>query len=297
MINLLLRCSIVTVLAMVGCARDRAEDSEGIPQLAKAVTFHASFDGRLDADYAKGDAKLYSAPNMSKTAATRPGLPEAGIVAVPGEGRFGDALRFTKKQSAMVFFQGEGNMNYSARDWSGAVSFWLRLDPETDLEPGFTDPIQITPRAWNDAAFFVEFGKDEKPRHFRLGAYADLKVWNPQNRPWDSISMAEKPLVSVERPPFAKDKWTHVVFTFEKFNTGNPDGVATLYLNGRKQGALSPRKHTWTWDMKQTRIMLGLSYIGMFDELTLFDRALSDDEVRQLYTSKNSVAAWVKQPQ
>ena len=44
------------------------------------------------------------------------------------------------------------------------------------LEPGFCDPVQITPRAWNDAAFFVEFEKRPESIPFRLGVYADLGV-------------------------------------------------------------------------------------------------------------------------
>ena len=59
---------------------------------------------------------------------------------------------------------------YAKSNWSGAVSFWLRLDPDTDLEAGYCDPLQNTPREWNDAAFWVDFSKDERPRHFRLGA-------------------------------------------------------------------------------------------------------------------------------
>jgi hypothetical protein len=277
------------VLVAGGCCQQRPGEN----RLAQSITFHASFDGKLNADFAKGDPTLYSAPDLSKKATTRPGLPD-GIVQVAAQGRHGDALRFNKKQSPMIFFAGPGNQHYAKENWSGTVSFWLRLDPETELEPGFTDPIQITPKAWNDAAFFVEFGKDEKPRHFRLGAYADHKAWNPTNKDFNKMTMAEKQLVSVEQPPFSKDRWTHVCFTWESFNTGRPDGVATLYLNGEKRGSLSARLQTWTWDMNATRIMLGLSYIGMFDELTLFDRALGAREVMDLYSLSQGVTPLLK---
>ena len=46
----------------------------------------------------------------------------------------------------------------------------LKLDPETDLEPGFCDPLQITDKAYNDSAVWVDFPKDDIPRHFRLVA-------------------------------------------------------------------------------------------------------------------------------
>ena len=76
------------------------------------------------------------------------------------------------------------------KDWSGTVSFWLRLDPDKDLEPGYADPIQITDKKWDDASFFVDFTKDDKPRHFRLGIYSDLKVWNPKGLNFDTMPTA-----------------------------------------------------------------------------------------------------------
>lgn len=263
--------------------------------LREALTFHASFDHGPDADFALGDRTLYSAPAMVKRAGSSPGLPPSGYVSiVKNQGRFGDGLRFHKNSPEMIFFQAERNLAYHTNDWNGTVSFWLSLTPDADLEPGYTDPLQITSRAWNDAAFFVEFTKDEKPREFRLGAYADLKVWNPQNRDWGRIPFEEKPLIKVERPPFARDQWTHVVFTFQKFNTGRSNGVTKLYLNGHPQGTLSPRQQTFTWDPAKSMVMLGLSYVGRWDELAMFNRALSDAEVQALHQLKNGVQAIYK---
>src|SRR5688572_20344831 len=134
----------------------KAADSKDA--LRKALTFHASFDSGAEADFALGEKKLFHAPSMGKRAEAKAGLPESGeVVIAKGEGKYGNALRFKKKRSPLVFFEAAKNFPYSASNWNGAASFWLSLDPETDLEPGYTDPIQITPRAWNDAAFFVEF--------------------------------------------------------------------------------------------------------------------------------------------
>ena len=249
-----------------------------------ALTFHASFDGGVDADFALGDRKFYNAPSMNKRADATAGLPtNAFVVAARGEGRWGDALRFKDKSATTVFFNAARNVAYRDANWSGTVSFWLSTDPPGELKPGFCDPIQITPRAWNDAAFFVEFEKRPAGIPFRLGAYADLKVWNPSNRKWDDIPMADKPLLTVDQPPFAKGKWTHVAFTFERFNTGAADGVAKLYLDGQPRGTVSARTQTFTWDVERSAVMLGLSYVGLFDELSLFNRALAPEEIARLY--------------
>jgi hypothetical protein len=258
--------------------------------LLKSLTFHASFDGGVDAVHAAGDAALYSAPSFKQRHVAARGLPASGeVLLAHGAGRFGDALRFTQKKSPLVFFSAARNMPYRAADWSGTVSFWLSVDPAADLEPGFCDPLQITPRAWNDGAFFVEFEKRPESVPFRLGVYSDLNVWNPSNRKFADIPPEERPLVAVEQPPFARGRWTHVAFTFERFNTGRSDGVVRLYLDGSPRGQLSPRQQTFTWDPEANAIALGLGYIGLFDELSIFDRALSDEEVRTLFTLAEGV--------
>jgi Concanavalin A-like lectin/glucanases superfamily len=262
--------------------------------LRSALTFHAAFDGTTDAAHAAGDPKLYWAPSSKQRADAKPGLPESGEVQrAAGTGRFGDALRFTAKKSPIVFFRGARNMPYEKADWNGTVSFWLNTDPAGELETGFCDPVQITPRAWNDAAFFVEFEKTPEAIPFRLGVYADLDIWNPDKRRFADIPAHERPLVTVDKPPFAKGKWTHVAFTFERFNTGKPDGVARLYLDGEPRAPLSPRLQTFTWD-DSTVIGLGLSYIGMLDELSIFNRALSDSEIRTLFALPQGVTALLR---
>jgi mono/diheme cytochrome c family protein/glucose/arabinose dehydrogenase len=262
--------------------------------LRRSLVFHASFDGTPDAIKAAGDPKLYSASTFRQRDAATPGLPATGEITMVRGGRFGDALRFTRRKSPVVFFKGAGNVPYDRENWNGTVSFWLSVDPEKELEMGFCDPVQITPNAWNDAAFFVEFEKRAGSIPFRLGVYADPAVWNPRNRKIAEIPTHERPLVSVDTPPFKAGKWTHVVFTFENFNSGRPDGVARLYLDGSAQGTLSPRLQTFTWDPEKVAIALGLGYIGMLDELSVFNRALGAEEIRTLHALATGVPSLIR---
>jgi hypothetical protein len=254
----------------------------------KGLVFRASFDSRLDAEVGAGDRKLYWAPRMEVPPRLfDPGLPPTGgaVTHEKSGGVTGGYLKFHRKEPLLIFFKAKDNMPYNKTNWSGTVSFWLRLTPDEDLAPGFTDPIQITDKGWDKSAFFVEFSKDEKPREFRLGVYADFDVWNPEAKRWEDIPMAEKPLAPVVRPPFTREKWTHVAFTFENFNTGKPNGVAKLYLDGEERGVLKERTQTFTWDIEKALIMLGLSYVGGFDELAIYDRALSAQDLKQVVTS------------
>ncbi len=262
--------------------------------LARALTFHASFDGRADADFGAGDRAVRYAPG-NRTAEAKPGLPE-GIVIAKGEGRFGDALRWTKKIKEVAFYKVQGNLKYAPGEFRGTASFWLSLDPEKDLAPNtYCDPIQLTDKKWDDACFFVDFHKDGNPRHFRLGVFSNFKDWNPENRKFDAIPYRERPWVIVEKHPFAAGKWTHVCFTWDNFNTGRDDGIARLYLNGELQGELTG-KRTFTWDLGKAAILLGFSYAGLYDDLALFDRALTGEEVRTLSSLEGGVHSLGRRP-
>ncbi len=252
------------------------------PSVRDALTFHATFDAGPDADFAKGDRAVYNAP-QNKRDDPEPGLP-ANVTVAKGEGRHGgDALRFAGKGDRATFFKVEKNLPYDKADWGGTVSFWVNIDPDADLAPGYCDPVQITERAWNDAALWVDFSADDRPRHFRLGAFADLKVWNPRGADFEKMTPAERPMFDAGKPPFARGKWSHVVITFERFNTGKPDGKATLYLDGEPAGSVEGRTQTYTWEPSKAAVMLGLGYVGLFDDLALFDRALTPAEVAGLH--------------
>ena len=250
--------------------------------LLDGLIFHAPFDGGIDARLAEGDGRIYTAPPSRDPAESRPGL-DAKVVAISnGKGRYGDALHFMKKSRNMVFFHGEKNMGYRAKDWSGTVSVWLSLDP-ADLNQQFADPVQITDKKYNNSAFWVDFTKDDTPPHFRMGVFPDWKVWNPEDLKQNKIPESEQPIVRVKEQLFGRDKWTHVAMTFSGFNTDGTGGTAKLFINGDLQGAVKDRRQTYTWDLSKSTIRLGLGYVGLLDELGIYDRALTADEVRMLY--------------
>jgi hypothetical protein len=272
------RCLTVALLWLTCCSVVTAAEPQ---KLTEALTFHAGFEGSGNADFARGDKYVYTSPTVENR------QPKAGLhadgVELTQAGKFGGALRFRKKVPEAVMFQAADNMPYRKENWNGTVSLWLSLDPDQDLEPGYADPIQITERGWNDGAFFVDFTKDDTPRHFRLGAFADRKVWDPTERDWETVAVAERPMAEIAEKVFGRGRWTHVAFTFENFNSGNDNGVATLYIDGQPRGSVTGRKQTFTWDPAKSAIMLGLSYVGLIDDLAIFDRALTADEIQSLH--------------
>ncbi|MEM9673897.1 MAG: LamG domain-containing protein [Bacteroidota bacterium] len=254
-------------------------------ELKQALTFYSPFNGDAQAQVASGDASIYSAPERKEAPNAQPALPSHVAVAA-GEGLSGDALEFKEKVADVVFFKAKGNMDYDNQDWTGTVSFWLKLTPEEDLEPGFCDPIQITDVGYNDASIWVDFTRNN-PRNFRLGVIGDLQSWNPDNIGPDDNPEFEKRLVTVTNHPFTRDEWTHVLITYNALGSGA--GSASLYLNGELQGTKDQVVDPFNWELDKANIYLGLNYIGMMDELAIFNRPLSLEEIQTVYGLRNGL--------
>lgn len=253
--------------------------------LSKALTFYASYDSGVDADFALGDKTLYTRPKKKEADSIQVGLHKEGVMLSMDKGKFGGALKFNDKKRGYIYYPSENNIAYSKKDWNGTVSFWLSLDPNNDLKPGFCDPIQITDVSYNDAAIWVDFTKDN-PRVFRLGVIGDRDAWNPKPKgPDNENPIFIRQLPPVRNPPFGSGQWTHIAITFSHLNTDN--GEAKLYINGELKGKRSPIKDPFTWELEKSNIYLGLSYIGLMDELTIFNRSLSRKEINDLYKLEN----------
>lgn len=276
---------LVLVASESGFQKAWAQDTSA---LTESLTFFVGFDETLDASVGHGDRRMHTASTIQRTDG-KPGVLRNDIELLANQGRHGGAVRFNKTSSQVVYYQAEKNLDWRPDDWSGTLSLWMRLSPEKDLHPDYADPIQITDKKWDDASFFLDFSKDERPRHFRLGVFSDFKVWNPENVPWEKLAVSKRPMIVVEKPPFTRERWTHIVATWSHYNTGLDGAEARMYVDGKLHGRLRGRQ-TIGWDLPKTAIMLGLSYTGDLDELSLFNRALTEDEVLTLHRLEHGVA-------
>lgn len=261
--------------------QEEASDESLKSSVESAMTFNATFDSVTDANLFDAHGLISTADSVGRKSVMDGGA-IAGVSIAKGEGVSGDCLRYSKKVPQVLFYKSRSAAGFFPKtDWEGAVSFWLRLDPNKDLGDGFCDPIQIAGRKWNDGAIWVDFD-DVKPRTFRLGVFSDFEKWNPKGLKWDQVAQQDRPLVVVNNPPFTSDRWTHVAITFSDINsTKNTKSTANLYLDGKLQGTIN-RKIAISWDPEKDppdAIMLGLNYVGDIDELAIFDRALTPAEV------------------
>jgi Concanavalin A-like lectin/glucanases superfamily len=274
-------CSHIICLAAVGTVV-AGDEASG---LRDSMLFFAGFDASFDAVNGADTAIQTAESTARKT--VRPGNHSAVVTLAKGQGRFGDALRFSAVSKNVLFFDGS-NVGYRRKNWSGSVSFWLKLDPDNGLAPGYCDPIQITDKTWNNSALWVDFDK-ELPRAFRLGVFPAFKTWNPSDTPWENFPVEHRPMVSVAKPPFAADRWTHVAITFHNINAAdNGKATVVLYLDAVPQGTMT-RPLKFDCVQENMAVMLGLSYIGDFDELAIFDRALTQQQIKILHQLPNGV--------
>lgn len=279
-----------TLFVLLGLAS--AAFAADVESLRRSLVFHASFDTTADADFARGDRRVFTAEDRAKREAATPGLSATSNARlVAGVGRHGGALEFRGAGKQQVFYRGGANLGFVPARWAGGVSFWLQLDPERDLAPGYCDPIQFVGPKWADGALFVEFTKDHTPRHFRYGIFPVTKFWNPQNKKLEEMTDAERPMVPVRRPIFGRDRWTHILITFANLNTGATDGRGTLHVDGERIGTSDGWNHTLNWtDPAQTALTLGLNYTGLIDDLAVFDRELTAAEARTVFSLSRGIS-------
>ncbi|MEX0746809.1 MAG: hypothetical protein WD275_02335, partial [Rhodothermales bacterium] len=111
------------VIVLIGACRPVPPSA-----LRQDLTFHASFDGQADAEFALGDPLLYHAPSWEGRMQRLAGLPPE-VRHVPDGGRYGDGLEFAiARNPVIVLFNADRNVAYRDSSWSGTVSFWLSLD-------------------------------------------------------------------------------------------------------------------------------------------------------------------------
>jgi len=207
---------------------------------------------------------------------------------IEGKGQFGDAFEFGKKRNnQVIFYNSKDNISYNPQTWSGTISFWLSVDPSTDLD-GYSDPIQITDTNFNDASIWVDF-TDADPPNFRLGVIGDISAWSLDTLNYPFVVAFEKRLVNVEEPSFSRSKWTHILITYKDLGTSN--SLANLYLNGEKKGAISGIDDPFTWVLDESKIFLGLGFTGLMDDLSIFNKPFTDDQAMELYQLKGGITS------
>ena len=94
--------------------------------------------------------------------------------------------------------------------------------------------------------------------------------------------------------PVSEGDWHHVVLSWSNFDTGKKDAVATLYIDGKKIGEVKDRAIAMDWDVEKAGIFTAVGYTGLLDEMALFNRALTANEVKALHKTPGLLAGFKK---
>jgi hypothetical protein len=82
-----------------------------------------------------------------------------------------------------------------------------------------------------------------------------------------------------------------VAFTLSNVNNKVSKPSGSLFINGKLQGRIENWDLRFGWDPASVALVLGASYVGHQDDLAVFDRALTDFEVVQLFKLEGGVAS------
>lgn len=259
--------------------------------MSKALTFYVSFDNGSDADFGKGNKKIYTGdfkggPDQTGIV-SKPGLGKPPLFLAKGKGKHGTALGFTEVNSHVVFYNLEKNIEFDENNFVGTVSFWINTDAN-EIPGQYCDPIQITDKYYASDAIWVDITKNDIPPDLRLGVYGDQKVWDVKNRAGAGEEFFWR-ILKVSEPPLKKNIWTHVAVTWQGINTGDI-GRGKLYLNGEYRGQTGPIREPFKWDISKVTMRLGTGkFVGLLDEIALFNKALTLKEIKILYNLKNGI--------
>jgi hypothetical protein len=281
LVTLLLSAAVLIPSLHADIVPPRPEDA-----LQASLALHASFDEGFEADFSRGDKACY----LKTAAGLAPCVESEELKLVPDGGRYGGAIHFPKKGATRPTYRGEGVLGYNDKEWSTSFSLWLKLTPDEDLEPGYCDPIQIVGDDTKKGFIFLEWSKDHSPRYFRYAIRPRIELWDPEGLGWEVVPEPKRPMVQLKTAPFSRDRWTHAVFTLDRINAGKDVNAGTLYLDGKKQGEIKGFDLTFGWDPAAVMLVLGAAYVGQIDDLAVFDRVLSDQEVKVLHGLEKGAA-------
>ncbi len=275
------------ILFVCGAALGTIASNTGSAQpdaaaVRRAVSFYASLDEGTEADRGGGGRSLSTRFNHESEPGkfvVKEGYDASIFRSAPGKGVQGGALEVVDvlPRNGRVFYPAKGNLAFRRGGWGGALSVWVNTDTETLLKTRFCDPVQITQRGANDGGIWFDFN-DAKPRDLRLGVFPAV---TPGQKPMPESDPAA-PMVRVKGIGFKAGVWHHVALSWNNLDTGRPDAIADLYIDGKHLGSVKDRPLALDWDLDRTGIYVAVNFIGLLDELALFDRTLNAAEVQLL---------------
>ncbi|MDA0203965.1 MAG: hypothetical protein O3A53_01170 [Acidobacteria bacterium] len=248
--------AIVLTSLLLACGRPQSPQ-EAIDQLAPSMTFYASYEDGMDAAQARDDRRIYSAPSYEALGERGPWYWGQDVQLAYDSGISGHALNFTGGLTQALFYTGEANAPWAD---AGALSVWLH--------PGefFGAPLAVV-------------GVDPLAPAVAIDLLSD------------PLQLAVRAIHGEGSAVPPAGDWLHVVISVSDAASG---GKVTVYVNGQESTTFDVTDPDHSWDAARSTIRLGVDYVGLIDELAIFDRALTPAEVRLLHETPNLPASLMR---
>src|SRR5208283_4969829 len=277
------------LVMLASSTQQRAADADETA-LRKAFTFYASFDDAVKGDFGGGELLLSTRsnhPTEKGQVVIEKGFNDKVFRIAKDKGISGGCLEVVDvlPNNGRVFFPCKGNIAFKKGGWGGALSVWIKTNPDTMLKTKFCDPIQITQKGAGNGGIWFDFN-DAKPRDMRHGAFPVI----PEGKTGIKEEDPAAPMVRVPKVGFKADDWHHIVLSWKNFDTGKKDANSALYIDGKLIGEIKDYDIGMDWDIDKAGIYVAVNYIGLLDELALFDRALTAEEVNLLKSKPGLLA-------
>ena len=140
----------------------------------------------------------------------------------------------------------------------GALSVWIK--PNTNISA-------YSGKGWDNQIF--DYG-DSYQKRMSLENYSDGTFGFFSWGQWD---------INTTTNFWKKDTWYNLVFT-------QGEGIAKVYVNGTLEKTYTGR-NKWFNSIINSEVIIGRSFKGTIDELMLFNKSLTADEVKILYDTIN----------
>ncbi len=283
-----MRCMFLVLSFALVLSSQATRSDEPANDLKKALTLYASFDEVLKADVAGGEktvsTRLAHPTEKGKFEITK-GFDEKIFKIAKGKGISGGALEVVDvlPNNGRIFFPATKNIAFDAKGWGGAISLWCKTDPNKLLKTRFCDPIQITEKGANNGGLWFDFN-DAKPRDMRHGAFTFV----PEGQKGIGEDDPKSPMVRVPKVDWKAEDWHHVVISWSGFDT-EKNASSKFYIDGKLIGEINDRPIAMKWELEKAGIYIAINYIGLLDELAIFNRPLTEAEVKTLFTKPSTL--------
>ena len=216
---------------------------------ADHLKLYASFDAGTEPEIARGGFRLQKAGHASVS-----------------DGRFGQALHFGKKEKseAPVYIAVDG---FGAEGWT--ISFWLNMDERANAHYAERD---YSRGVFAAGAGFLGTGEVKFSFNCWVQLVLDCRI----------AAGAAEACAKLPGQAVGVHSWTHVAVVFR------PDGTSDVYLDGHLASYVEHKAALRFTPPRSLRVggVAGNDQLdGSVDELKVFDKALTEDEVKDVMTS------------